>query len=338
MNTTPGKPVRDSYYDNLRIFLMYVVVLCHSLEVIRKTTESIIYAHEILLSFCMPLFVFLTGFFSKSMSDAGSPKRMRILNISLLYIIVQLIKMAIANYTSILLPAYGNWFLVGLIAWYLILPLVKKMKPAIPIIFSILFALYFGTVPHSNDIMQLQRVICFFPFFLIGFYVSKEQLEIIKKPSTRVVGLLIFVCVAIFYVTFWSDVTPLSIMHGNKTYSVMGLSSKEGIIMRAIWYILSILSSFGVMCIISRKHNFLTKFGTRTLPIFILHTCLYLYLSVHTNFFSIIASIPNELIMIGVVLLYSAVVTILCGIKPLAKLFDWFMAYDFHWLFRDNNK
>lgn len=326
--------VRESYYDNVRFVLMFIVVLCHSLETMRGASDKIAYLHELLLSFCMPLFVFLTGFFAKGMAKPGTPKRTRILNIAFLYVIVQLLKMAIAGYTSFLKPAYGNWFLIGMIVWYAVLPLVAKLKPAAVMTLSILFALLIGMDPYANTVLQTSRVICFFPFFMMGFYLSKEQAEVLKNPKVRLLGVVILLVTAVFCLTVWRELTPLSMMHANKSYPQMKVSNLEGCVMRLVWYLFATAAGFGVMCIIPRKETKLTVFGTRTLPIFIIHTCLYLFISQKTDFFATIAGFSNGYLLLTTVLTYTFIVTIICGNKYFNQAFNWFMGYDFHWLMK----
>lgn len=326
--------VRDSYYDNVRFILMFTVVLCHSLETMRGASVKIACLHEELLSFCMPLFVFLTGFFAKGMVKAGSPKRMRILNIAFLYVIVQLLKMAIAGYTSFLKPVYGNWFLIGMIVWYAVLPLAAKLKPAAVMTCSILAALLIGMDPYANTVLQTSRVVCFFPFFMMGFYLSKEQAEVLKNPKVRLFGVVILIVTAVFCLTVWRYLAPLSMMHASKSYQQMKVSNPEGCVMRLVWYLLATAAGFGVMCIIPREKSKLTVFGTRTLPIFIIHTCLYLFISKKTDFFATIVRISNGYLLLATVLIYTFIVTIVCGNKYFAKAFDWFMGYDFHWLLK----
>lgn len=325
---------RDSYYDNLRFFLMFIVVLCHGLETMRASSVKIANLHEVLLSFCMPLFVFLTGFFAKNMAKADNPKRMRILNIMLLYAITQILKNEIAGYTSFLKPTYGNWFLIGMIAWYMILPLITKLKPAVVIAGSILAALLIGMDPYANTVLQTSRVACFFPFFMLGFYVSKEQAEILKNPKIRLCGFVILVAAIIFILTVWIDATPLAMMHAYRSYDQMKLTTLQGFTMRLGWYALATVVSFGIMCIIPRKHTPLTVFGTRTLPIFIIHTILYLYLSKRTGFFTWLGAIPSGYVRLTAVTLLTLVVTLVSGNKFFAYIFDQFMGYDFRHLMK----
>lgn len=330
MNSRMVQTKRDAYFDNVRLFLMFVVVMCHGLERIRGTSYIIIAVHEMFLSFVMPLFVFLTGFFAKGMANESSPKRMRIINIICLYVIVQFVKNIIGGYDSFLKPTYGNWFLIGLCFWYIVLPFFKKIKPFIGIGLSIIVGVLIGIDSYANTVLQLSRVVCFFPFFLMGFYFPKEQTIYFKQKGCKKLGLVLFVMGTLFCLLYWNEVAPLGIMHANKSYEQMKMSGIEGCTMRVMWYIITTLMGFAVMSLIPSTQTKLTIIGTRTLPIFIIHTILYLYLYKRTGFFVGIQNFENELVQLIIIFVFSVFVTIMCGNKFFASIFDKFMGYDFH--------
>lgn len=321
---------RDAYYDNLRLFLMFIVVACHCLETMRGVSKTIVNLHETFLTFVMPLFVFITGFFAKSMAKAGSPKRMRILNFIVLYIVVQFLKMAIGGYDSFMKPTYGNWYLIAIVAWYLVLPLAAQIKPAILLPLSIIAAMLLGMDKYANTVLQTQRVVCFFPYFMLGYYLKKDHLEILKKPVVRLSGAFILLGGILFCLTVWNDLVPHTLMHTSATYEQMKLTAGEGLLLRLACFALSVVMSFGVMCVIPRRHFPFTVLGTRTLPIYIVHTCVYLYLTRKTDFFALLGGIQNGYLQLLAVLLLSVVTTLICGCKPFGKLFDKIMGYDFH--------
>lgn len=138
----------------------------------------------------------------------------------------------------------------------------------------------------------------------------------------------------IFCLSVWNDTVPLGIMHANQSYKTMKISALQGCGMRLGWYTLALVMGFGVMSLIPKKHLAVTVLGTRTLPIFIIHTFLYLYLTQKTNFFKIIGGISNGYLRLCSIALFSVLIVLICGNTFFAKPFDQFMAYDFHWLMK----
>ena len=329
--TTKPTAQRDYFFDNLRFFLIFCVVLCHGIETIRGTSEIIATFHEIILCFCMPLFVYVTGYFAKSMAKHDSPKRSKIINICLLYLICQVIKCSIYGGFSLLRPSYANWFLIGLIVWYFTLPAISKFKPKWTIAITVVFAVIIGTDPHANDILQLSRVIGFFPFFLLGYYTPKDFSAKLQSNKFRIIQAVIFILGIAAYLFIFNDFISTGILHSHKSYSAMHYTIAQGMTLKIWWYVFAALMSFGVLSIIPRKKYFFSKLGARTLPIYIIHTILYRWITCCTDFFDHIAAADNTLI---ICIVFSAVVTLVCSIKIFDIAFNKFMGLDFKFLYK----
>lgn len=296
MNSAPAVS-RDAYYDNLRLFLMFVVVFCHGIETMRNAPQ-IIQLHETLLTFVMPTFVFLTGFFAKGMAEPASPKRLKILNLILVYLLAQAFKCLVTGTFNFLAPTYGNWYLIAIIIWYGILPMVARFKTSIVFVFSVVAALLICLDKNAPTVFFLSRVFCFFPFFYLGFSLSREQMAKLRTPKVRLIGAAVLLLSVAVCLLIWNDAVPLGILHANSTYAKMKLTLKAGILFRLLWYVMATATGFGVLSIIPSRHTPLTVLGTRTLPIFIIHTCVYHVLAKKTNFFPTLASIDGGYIYI----------------------------------------
>lgn len=175
MNNT--MKTRDYFFDNLKVLLIFLVVFCHGLERVTDSSDFNLTLHKLILCFVMPAFVFVTGYFSKNMAIENCPKRIRILNFILLYIIVQAVKMYIWDSTSFLKPTYANWYIWACIVWYTVLPTVAKLKPVYGIGLSLLVGIFCGTDSSVSATLQISRVLCFFPYFLFGYYLSAKSFE-----------------------------------------------------------------------------------------------------------------------------------------------------------------
>lgn len=334
MSDTNKVPTRDSYYDNLRLFLMFIVVLCHGLEVTCGTSEGLTDLHKVLLSFCMPLFVFMTGFFAKSMAVDGGPKRMRIYNIVLMYVIAQGIKMLIGGSYKFLSPKYGNWFLLAMIAWYAVLPFMAKLKPAVVMTGSFAAAFLVGMDPDATSVFSISRLVCLFPFFMMGFYLPKEQAPRLREPKARILGICLLILGIFLCLTGWNDMASRGVLHFHKTYKQMEMSFWKGSILRLLRCVMALIMGYGIMSIIPNKQTKLTVLGTRTLPIFVVHTCFYYYLNNRTEFFPMITEMFPAGQRLAIIFILSVVMTIICGNKYFAKVFDKIMGYDFRGLMK----
>lgn len=318
---------RDAYFDNVRFFLMLCVVLCHGLEHFRSMSIFVKSLHNIILLFVMPLFVFVSGFFAKSMAIEDSPKRKRIINLIILYLVSQIIKCMILNKYTLIKPQYANWYLLCIIAWYTILPLLNEIKPLNIALISIVFGLLIGIEKEGMNILQVSRMFCFFPFFIIGYSLKKEHIELIREK--KIIGLVgtVFCSFAILFLM--DKGLPLSVLHANKCYSEMKLSIMLGITYRMLWYLLSSIMGISVLSVIPKNKTFFTVYGTRTLPIYIIHTCIYCYLINRTPLIDFVIDNLKSSSLIIFNFFVSIFIVMFCGNSFFSKIFDFVMQYDF---------
>ncbi len=314
---------RDYFIDNLKGLLIFLVVFCHGLEQVTDSSDFNLTIHKLILCFVMPSFVFVTGYFAKSMAIENNPKRIRIYNFILLYIIMQAVKRYILGGSSFLKPAYANWFIWACIVWYTILPLATKLKPVYGMVSTVLAGLLCGLDPTVSSTLQISRVICFFPYFLLGYYISPEIFKHIENLTARKYEFGILIA-SIILCLLWTQDTPYGILHANKSFEQMDYSFWEGIIKRFSWYILTILCFVGLAAIVPRRENRLSFLGTRTLTIYVFHTIFYAIL-LQTIFFNSISSYYGTLLYITAL---SICVTFIFGSRFFQGLLDILMKYD----------
>lgn len=315
---------RDCFWDNLRFFLILLVAWCHGVETARKYSEVLCMIHETVLSFIMPTFVYVTGYFAKGMATE-SDKRLKICNCLLLYTVSQLLHMAVRGADSFLKPAYGGWYLMGIMVWYLVLPLVSRFKPYAMIGLAVCAAALCGMDPAVTKALQLSRLICFFPLFLLGYYCTDDVGSMLKAKKMRAEQGVVFVVMVLLCVLWWTDKVPLGILHANKTYASMKLIPEEGIVLRLMWYAIATMMGFGFMALIPRKRlPVISILGTRTLPIFIWHTHLYSLIGTKTELFD---KIGGRFGVWSAPIYFAAalIISLLFGNKWAAKPLDVFM-------------
>ena len=323
------KKVRDPFYDNLRLFLMFSVVFCHGLGRVVTSSPYIRAVYVLLHMFTMPCFVILTGFFGKGMAEAGSNKRLRIINTMLLYLIVQVLKMwADGTTKTITIPLYGNWFFIGMIFWYAVLPAVKKFKPVVVFAVALIASMIMVAYGNTVSVWQLERAFAYFPFFLVGYYIDKAQAAVLKRQKVRLVGVAVLIVTAVITLLLRNNSPFYWSTFGDQVYSEVGATRLGAMGLRLGWYALATAMSFGVMCVIPRKKFFLTKIGTRTLPIFIGHTILYHYLIERTDFFTRLARFGRGYTRLAVIFVGSLVLTLILGNKWLNHVIEKFLAWD----------
>ena len=165
---------RNLRLDSLKGFLIFLVILGH--------IPGDYNLNYFIYVFHMPLFVLLSGYFTKTPSNLkdlwyslkGIAKPLIIFQfiyVSLDYVIFNRIEIA-----SIITPFWILWYLMSLILWRLISFLLQQPIHNFPILFfivAIVIALFSGYCPIRNP-FSLQRTLNFFPFFLAGLYLRQR--------------------------------------------------------------------------------------------------------------------------------------------------------------------
>ena len=299
---------RNPYWDNLKLILIFLVVLGHFIIPVAdsdRLTSSILY---FIYLFHMPAFVFVSGHFSKSHIYKAN-KEYKLIGFLALYVVstmsISLVELIFTQKTNVLVflkQGGAPWYMLALFFWYLLIPFASSLHPAFSLPSVFILALFVGAYPECGDFLSLSRTIVFFPFFLIGYYFDECLLKTIK-PWMRIVSALILLSCFIFILNYPAILKNYQgIIYGAKSYKLLGLSNKIGIIIRTIWYLAAIIMTSCLICLVPYNRMKLTYIGERTLGIYLIHRIfrdIFIYLGVYDYFnryvhplvFCIIASI-----------------------------------------------
>lgn len=278
-----SKTNRDYLFDNLKLLLIFLVVFGHTMEQYIISNVIIRSVYEFIYIFHMPLFVFVSGYFSKNIEKS---KKNAITNLLVPFIIVNIaayIFTSILNgertfgVLSIISPSWTLWYLISLFIWRISLKRLINIKYILPI--SIILGLMVGLVPKYTGYLSLGRTIAFLPFFLAGYYTNKDSINKIKKSSKLISSLIILIslCVAIYVAK--NNIVDYKFLYLSNSYSSSGLNMLQGILLRLALYILATLTSASIINLIPNKKFSLTKLGENTMVIYIGHSFILLTLN-----------------------------------------------------------
>ena len=265
------------------------------------------------------------------MADIHYSGRTRILNFIILYLIWQPIEMYLNETPSFFTPSYGNWFLMCLIVWNLILPSVSKLRTPVVLIGAILAGALAGLDAKVNAMFQFSRMTVFFFYFYLGYACPWETGKALESPKMRRWEAAALTAAVLFCVGFWAREVPLSILHGNKSYEAMKLAPMTGIAVRIGQYAVSTWFGFGIFALIPRRKLRISVLGTRTLPIYLLHMPVYAYMIHRTDLFDRIIGTPAALAVFALMAVFCIVIF---GNKWTAGIFNRFMGISFQKLLK----
>lgn len=309
---------RSCYFDNLKFLLITLVVIGHAIEPLIGLYPNIKLAYNLIYSFHMPLFVFISGYFSKNISN-DKKNFSKIAGILAAYVIFQLLYSLFNIYIlkaenfkiTFVYPYWTMWYLLSIFIWNLILPYFSKVRYSI--IIAVAISILCGYDNNIGYYLSLSRTIIFFPYFLMGYFCHKYHINTIRKYIEKkyaVLGLL-----TVFLIIYLlNGKIDYRWFYGSFTYSQLDGLNYPKFLLRMFTYILAIAISTFVLTLIPDKKLFFTKLGSRTMAVYVFHGFIIKIL-IKYNFFDYVNSIISEISII----LLSLLIVILLSSKFINK-------------------
>lgn len=221
--------------------------------------------------FHMPLFSFVTGYFSKKYAPAKLLKNVAIpyMAFQVLYFFFDHYVLGNINYTfSFFTPYWIMWYLLSLLMWQLVVPLFQFRYS---IIVAILIGILAGYDNSVSYFFSLSRTIYFFPFFLMGYKFNKgwffNLMSIKPRIIISVLG-LIGISVGVYSL---SDNIDLRFLYGSYSYAALNLNIWYAGVYRLLLYTITTTISIFLLNLVPSTATYFTIFGSKTLNVYLLH-------------------------------------------------------------------
>lgn len=288
---------RDLKFDGLKAFLIFLVVLGHL-----NFNDFGLGVKRIIYSFHMPVFIFLSGYFT-SLKNNKDYNIQWLKKTFYLYILVQISHyilriligfiasnlngtgfdlLFIFDWDILISPSFALWYLICLIYWRLIIWNVH-CNDYILLAISITTSILAGFIPIDYA-FSFQRAFAFAPYFILGVFYKKHNL--ISQLESLPLYLAIIGLLLVFYVV--RQMPPyLPTTH---------FESGQDIVRRIVQTSLGLLLC-PLIIRLSRSHfvEFFAKYGEKTLWIYIGHTffiilgeSVFNYMDISLNLFTAI--------------------------------------------------
>lgn len=277
---------RDYYFDNAKFILMLLVVVAHAISPLKTDAMKIKTVWTVINAFHMPAFIFISGYFAKSYISKDRRVKVQKLVTYIMYYLFAQLTVSLFEYfvlgykemaKSVFSPRSSLWYLMCLIWWFALLPYITRLKAPVVIAGAFLFGLLVGYDTDVGNFLSLCRAVCHFPFFIVGYYFEKDWLFKFRNIYTQLASVAVLVAATIW--TFYNlDIIPSRIITSNYNYEKCNLKTFVNFpfMNRLIYYIIAFILVFAVLMLIPRGKAFYTRFGSRTLQVYILHRFLYL--------------------------------------------------------------
>jgi fucose 4-O-acetylase-like acetyltransferase len=167
---------RDPHWDNMRFISGTLVLLTHLADTI-DDREGLRWLYVGTWALRVPLFAIVAGYFSDAGPLRGREARRLAETVLVPYLVLGLLhsvqQWALDGYWwwYVTEPAWGTWFLLSLLFWRAALPWLARLRH--PVTASVLVAMLAGYVGAFGGWLSLSRMLCFLPFFLLGWRIRE---------------------------------------------------------------------------------------------------------------------------------------------------------------------
>lgn len=238
--------------------------------------------------------------------------------------------------TNMLTTGAAPWYMMALIWYHIIVYLTRNMKQSHVLAAAVILSAFINYQDSIGKFLTLSRMINFLPFFLLGFYMTREHFEkITNHPKWKYILSILFILSAFLIIlngraikkwigVFFFGVSPYSklLKLGDWYYHMAPLTC-------ILWILVTIVILFGLFSICPRGKTFLAKLGKNTIGIYILHRFFKDFL-IYGGFYSILSQ--NEYIAVIETLAVSLLLAIVFGTDFWAKTLNRLSVVNAKWL------
>ncbi|MFE0100376.1 acyltransferase family protein [Streptomyces sp. NPDC059009] len=328
---------RDSFFDNAKYLAIVLVAMGHSWEPLTDHSRAAEALYMVVYTFHMPAFIIISGYFSRSFDMRPDRLKRLVTGIAVPYVIFEVAYTFFKRWAdddptqpiSLLDPWYLTWFLVALFVWRLTTPLWKLVRWPVPIALGI--AVLAVISPDIGDDLDLQRVLQFMPFFVLGLFMKPEHFQLVRRREVRILSVPIFACAVLL--AYWAGPRMTSVwFYRRDSAQELGVPWWVGVVMTLALFGCSLVLTACFFAWVPRRKMWFTVLGAGTLYGYLLHG----FIAKGSRFwgwFDDYQWLHKPYGEVFVTLVAAAVVTALCT-PPVQRMFRFAMEPKMEWAFK----
>ncbi|MFI7007482.1 acyltransferase family protein [Streptomyces sp. NPDC050145] len=332
----PAPKQRDAFFDNAKYLAIVFVAMGHSWEPLTDGSRAAEALYMVVYTFHMPAFIIVSGYFSRSFDMRPDRLRRLITGVAVPYVIFEIAYTFFKRYAdddpsqpfSLLDPWYLTWFLVALFVWRLTTPLWKVIRWPIPVALGV--AVLASISPDIGDDLDLQRVLQFLPFFVLGLFLKPEHFQLVRRREVRIIAVPVFL--AAIVLAYWAGprMTSAWFYHRDSAQE-LGAPWWAGVVMTLALFGCSMVLTACFFAWVPGRKMWFTVLGAGTLYGYLLHG----FLAKGSRFWGWFDAgwIHKPLGEVAVTLIAGTVVTLLCT-PPVQRAFRFAMEPKMEWAFK----
>ena len=272
--------MRSARLDNLKCLLIVCVVLGHLLEL--QDGPATDYLYLSIYTFHMPLFVWVSGYFARPadrrcLRSLAAPY----LIFQILYSLAAIFLWGTEEELKLLEPYWLMWFLMALLIWRLLLPLLEAgtlRTRLLTLLGAFALSLLTGWSSELRYVLSFQRMAALLPMFLLGYYCRSYQRQAAawwrglggKKRGLIRLALGLIVAAGLAVILYYYDQGEIlrRWLYWKYPYGKRG----GNVLTRTCFTAYAVVwLAFVLSWIPGKSIPVLTRIGRNTLPVYLLH-------------------------------------------------------------------
>ncbi|MFF4751699.1 acyltransferase family protein [Streptomyces sp. NPDC002514] len=199
---------RDAFFDNAKYAAIVLVSVAHAWEPLRADSRAVTALYTVVYAFHMPAFIVISGYFSRNFDATPARLKRLVTGLVVPYVVFEVAYTLFTRWSdhepdrpiSLLDPLYLTWFLVALFIWRLTTPLWKLVRWPLPL--ALVIAMLATLTPSIGKDLDLQRVLQFLPYFVLGLSLRPEHFRLVRRRAVRIAAVPVFA--AAVAVAYWA--------------------------------------------------------------------------------------------------------------------------------------
>ncbi|MEV1050913.1 acyltransferase family protein [Streptomyces sp. NPDC049887] len=328
---------RDAYFDNAKYLAIVLVAVAHAWEPLMDGSRATRAAYMFVYTFHMPAFIIISGYFSRSFQARPDQLKRLVSGVVVPFVVFEVAYTLFKRWAdddpgypfSLTDPLYLTWFLIALFVWRLSTPLWRSIK--YPLAVALVIASLGSLTPGIGQDLDLQRILQFLPFFVLGLSMRPEHFQMLRRREVRLLAIPVVAGAAVF--TYW--VAPdvrMGWFYRSTSATELDAPWWAGPLMTLGLFGCALLLTAAFLAWVPRRRTWFTVLGAGTICGYLLHGFLVKsldYLGLVTQY-PWLAEPAGE---IAVTLATAAAVTLFCT-PPVRRALRFATEPDLSWAFR----
>ncbi|MFE7758903.1 acyltransferase family protein [Streptomyces sp. NPDC057418] len=328
---------RDAYFDNVKYLAIVLVAVAHAWEPVMDGSRTTRALYMVVYTFHMPAFILISGYFSRSFDMSPAKVKRLVTGVAVPYVLFETAYSLFKRYASgvddvpvtLLDPLFLTWFLIALFIWRVTTPLWRSLRH--PLAVALTIAVLASVTPGIGDDLDLQRVLQFLPFFVLGLVLKPEHFRMVRRREVRLLSLPLFAGSLLF--AYWAAPRmQLGWFYRSSSAQELGAPWWSGAVMSLAMFGCALVLTVGFLAWVPRRHLWFTVLGAGTICGYLLHGFLVKGAG-YFGLFDRYEWLSGPAGLVAVSLVAAVAVTALCT-PPVRRALRFATEPDMNWAFR----